>query len=107
EEKFEEIRDGKVGYRNIEYYDDDTLQLCLPYLLDVGAVKICTKAIHSLKVLENIKSPNLQLALDASRPKTFITTLKKTDYTPEELSDLVFESLLKRECTVQRSLAKC
>nr|WP_283793533.1 RecQ family ATP-dependent DNA helicase [Bacillus sp. LS15-K4] len=107
EEKFEEIRDGKVGYRNIEYYDDDTLQLCLPYLLDVRAVKICAKAIHSLKILENIKNPNLQLALEASRPKTFITTLKKTDYTPEELSDLVFESLLKGECTVKRSLAKC
>ncbi|MCI2254217.1 RecQ family ATP-dependent DNA helicase [Domibacillus sp. PGB-M46] len=107
EEKFEEIRDGKTGFRNIEYYNDDTLQLCLPYLLDVGAVKICAKAIHSLKILENIKNTDLQLALEASKPKTFITTLKKTDYTPEELSDLVFESLLKGECSVKRSLAKC
>ena len=71
------------------------MQLCLPYLLDVGAVKIFAKAIHSLKILEDIKNPDLQKALDASKPKTFITTLKKTDYTPEELSDLVFESLLK------------
>ncbi|WDU78840.1 RecQ family ATP-dependent DNA helicase [Lysinibacillus sp. G01H] len=107
EEKFEEIRDGKIGYRNIEYYDDDTLQLCLPYLLDVGVVKICAKAIHSLKILENIKNLDLQKAIEASKPKTFITTLKKTNYTPEELSDLVFESLLKGECSVKRSLAKC
>jgi len=83
------------------------LQLCLPYLIDVGAVKICAKAIHSLKVLENIKNNNLQLALEASKPKTFITTLKKTHYTPEGLSNLVFESILNGECTVKRSLAKC
>ena len=107
EEKFEEIKDGKVGYRNVEYYDDEILQLCLPYLLEVGALKICAKAIHSLKILEEIKNPNLQSAIESSRPKTFLTTLNKTNYAPEELSDLVFESLLKGECKVTRSLAKC
>lgn len=107
EEKFEEIKDGKVGYRNIEYYADDMLQLCLPYLLEVGVLRICTKAIHSLKVLEEVKNPNLLAAIDASRPKTFLTTLNKTDFTPEELSDLIFEALLNGECKVTRSLAKC
>ncbi|MCT6815223.1 MAG: RecQ family ATP-dependent DNA helicase [Lysinibacillus fusiformis] len=107
EEKFEEIKDGKVGYRNIEYYDDEILQLCLPYLLEVGVMKICAKAIHSLKILEEVKNSNLQLAIDSSRPKTFLTTLNKTDYTPEDLSDLIFESLLKGECKATRSLAKC
>lgn len=106
-EKFEEIKNGKLGYRNIEYYDDDTLQLCLPYLLDVGAIQICTKAIHSLKVLEEIKSVDLQLAIAASKPKTFITTLNKTGYSPEELSDLIFKSILNGECLINRSLAKC
>lgn len=107
EEKFEEIRNGNIGYRNVEYYEDEILQLCLPYLLEVNALKLCTKGIHSLKVLENIKNPKLQQVLESSRPKTFITTLKKIDYSPNELSNFIFESILKKDCVVKRSLAKC
>lgn len=107
EEKFEEIRNGNIGYRNVEYYEDEILQLCLPYLLEVNALKLCTKGMHSLKVLENIKNPKLQQVLESSRPKTFITTLKKIDYSPNELSNFIFESILKKDCVVKRSLAKC
>lgn len=57
--------------------------------------------------MEEIKNSNLQSAIDSSKPKTFLTTLNKTNYTPEELSDLVFEALLNGECKVTRSLAKC
>ncbi|MGG1327147.1 RecQ family ATP-dependent DNA helicase [Bacillus tropicus] len=104
--QFKSITKNKIGLKSIDYYENERLQLCLPYLIEIGAVKIHTKAIHTLKVLGELKNQSLQTAIDATKTKGFLATVKKTGMKTKELADLIFEAILNSECTVKRSLGK-
>lgn len=104
--QFKSITKNKIGLQSIDYYENERLQLCLPYLIEIGAVKIHTKAIHTLKVLEEVKNKRLQTAIDATKTKIFLSTVKKGGMEAKELATLIFETILNSECIVKRSLGK-
>ncbi|MCW1938930.1 hypothetical protein OMD49_00765 [Bacillus anthracis] len=53
-----------------------------------------------------LKNQSLQTAIDATKTKGFLATVKKTGMKTKELADLIFEAILNSECTVKRSLGK-
>lgn len=104
--QFKSITKNKIGLQSIDYYENERLQLCLPYLIEIGAIKIHTKAIHTLKVLEEVKNKRLQTAIDATKTKIFLSTVKKGGMEAKELATLIFETILNSECILKRSLGK-
>lgn len=88
-ETFDKIN-KKTGYRAYQYFEDEDLQQCLQYYIKAGLVEIACKGFPDIKVLEQIKDPILKKYYDSTKTKSYGTTLKKNNISPQELSDTVY-----------------
>lgn len=94
------------GYRVISYFDNEDIQECLPYYRKAGLIKIICKGFSGLTELYDILDPALQKLYDSTRAKGFIRTMKTNQITAENLSSLVYDSILKGKAKLKKPLER-
>lgn len=106
-EAFNKITSGKAGLKALPYYDDEQIQKCLQYFLDIGIMELKTKSIANLDIFKDVKNEILNQLIQSTRTKNIITTLKKNDLPIQEISDVIFGAIAKDEVKLAKTLGKC
>ncbi|HCX04872.1 MAG TPA: ATP-dependent DNA helicase RecQ [Clostridiales bacterium] len=106
-ECYNKITSNKIGLKTLQYFEDESIQKCLPYFLDNDLLSIRCKGVSNLKMLTDIKMQELDDIYNSSKTKSFITTLKKTGLTPRYIADLIYKSVLEEKVKLQKGFPKC
>ncbi|QIB26844.1 RecQ family ATP-dependent DNA helicase [Caloranaerobacter azorensis] len=101
------ITNNKKGLKTLQYFGNEQIQKCLPYFLDNGLLTIRCKGVSNLKMLSDIKSPELNKVYNATRTKSFITTIKQTGLDPQYVTNLIFSLILENKVKLKKSFDKC
>ncbi|MGG4489722.1 RecQ family ATP-dependent DNA helicase [Metabacillus idriensis] len=106
-EAFTKLTSNKKGYKTLSYFEDEDIQKCLPYFIDIGVIEIVGKGITSLDVFTNVEEPALSDLISLTKTKNIITTMKRSQKTAKEISDIVFKAIFTDKVSVEKSLGKC
>lgn len=104
-ETFDKIN-KKTGYRAYQYFEDEDLQQCLQYYIKAGLVEITCKGFPDMKTLEQITDPVLKRYFDSTKTKTYGTTVKKNNITPQELSETVYRAVKNETAKLSKPLKR-
>ncbi|MGG3041785.1 RecQ family ATP-dependent DNA helicase [Bacillus anthracis] len=104
---FSKITSNKKGYKTLSYFENEGIQKCLHYFVDNDIIEIVTKGIVKLDVLSDINNSVLASLMDLTKTKNFITTMKKSGKTSQEISNIIFEAIVHDEAKLEKSLGKC
>jgi len=106
-ETYGKIAGAGIGYKTLAYFDDEEIQLCLPYFLENGLLNIECKGFADLASLTDIKDGQLQQYFDSTKKKGFIRTLKKNPgLTPACLSESVYRAIVDGDAGVTKPLER-
>lgn len=94
------------GYRVIAYFDNEDIQECLPYYMKAGLIKIICKGFSGLTELYDIQDTKLQKLYDSTRSKGFVRIMKANNITAEELSDIVYDSIIRGKAKLKKPLER-
>ena len=103
---YSKITSNKIGYKSLNYFEDEEIQQCLPYFIKAGLIEIECKGFDDLSKLDEIKDNELQLYFDSTKTKNFITTIKKVSIKPKYLAETVYASILKGKAKVKKALER-
>lgn len=93
----------KIGYQTLSYFEDEEIQKCLLYYVNAGLIDIVCKGFADLTFLHDIKNDRLQELYDVTKTKGYIRTVNKGEISPENLSELVYSSILNGEVIIQKA----
>ena len=83
------------------YFEDEEIQLCLPYYLNSGVLAIKSKGFSGLKNLDDIKENNLLDIINSTKTKNLISTVKKTKLDVQTIIDKVYEAVVTNMATTK------
>lgn len=109
ESKLEEVYKNigkRDGYKVIAYFDNEDIQECLPYYIKAGLVKIICTGFASLTELYDIQDHKLQEFYDSTHSKGFVRTMKANNITAGELSDIVYDSIIRGKAKLKKPLER-
>ncbi|AKN33774.1 ATP-dependent DNA helicase RecQ [Clostridium carboxidivorans P7] len=106
-ECYNKITSNKIGLKTLQYFEDETIQKCLPYFLDNDLLSIRCKGVSNLKMLSDIKLQELEDIFNATKTKGIITTIKKTGLDPQYITNLIYLAVLQEKVTLQKGFPKC
>lgn len=98
---------GKVGYKTLQYFDDEDIQNYLHYYIESGAVEIICKGFISLSNLEEIQDDTLQRFFDSTKTKNFIRTVNNNKILPAELAETVYKAVINGRVKLNSPLKRC
>lgn len=96
----------KTGLKTIPYFEDDSLQECLPYYLESNLVEIVGKGFSDIMDLRDIKNPEIQRYYNSTRQKGYCQTIKKCGITARELSNNVYAAIVDASVDVVKPLTR-
>lgn len=102
---FEKIS-KKAGLKSLPYFEDDSLQDCLPYYLEAGLVEIVGKGFSDLTDLKDIRDEEIQRYYDSTLQKGYCRTVKKCGITARELSENVYAAIVDGRVGVSKPLTR-
>ncbi|AXI08445.1 ATP-dependent DNA helicase RecQ [Oceanobacillus zhaokaii] len=103
---FKKITGNKTNYKTLPYFNDEDVQLCLPYYLDNDILEIGAKGITTLDIFSEIKDPEIERLYNLTRTKGFISTVKKSGHSPKEVSDKVYSAIINEQVNLSKNLDK-
>lgn len=101
---YEKISKQGEGLHTLPYFEDEDIQMCLPYYLNSGVLRIECKGFSDLKSLTDIKDKRLSDIINSTKTKNLITTLKKSKIEAKTLVTKVYESIVKGEAATNKPL---
>lgn len=104
---FSQITGDEAGVKTLQYYEDESVQQCLPYFLDSDLISILCKGVFNLSMLTDIKEDTLKGIFDATKTKGLLSTIKKTGFAADDIVNRVFRAVLKNEAKLVKSFDKC
>ena len=96
----------KVGYVVCPYFEDETIQKCLPYYLKAGLLNIECKGFSGIAELYDIENLRLKKYYESTKSKGFVRTLKKNNIDAEELSNLVYDAVFSGDAKLNKPLER-
>lgn len=96
ERVYKKIADQGIGLRTLPYFEDEEMQLCLPYYLHSGLLSIKAKGFSGLKNLEEVKDNDLLDIISSTKTKNLISTVKKTRFDVQYIIDKVYEAVVNK-----------
>lgn len=96
------ICDKKLGLKTLTYFDDEEIQMCIPYLLENDVVSIKAKGFSNLKKINNIQNKEIDILYNSTKTKTIIRTIKTNNSTPIEIINQIYKAFVKEEIDVQK-----
>lgn len=91
---FKKTAANKVGLNTLAYFDDEEIQLCLPYFLNSSVLTVKSKGFSGLKNLDDIKDEDLLNMVNSTTTKNLITTARKTNLDVQTIIDKVYEAVI-------------
>jgi len=98
---------GATGVKTLQYYEEESVQLCLPYFLDSGLVSILCKGFLNLNMLSDIEDATLRDAYAATKTKGLLSTVKRTGLDVDHIVSMVYEAVLKGKARLVKTFDKC
>ena len=96
----------KIGLKTLPYFEDDSLQECLPYFLEAGLVEIVCKGFSHLMDLKDIQDPEIRRYYDSTLQKGYCRIISKCGITATELSENVYAALVNGKADVSKPLTR-
>ncbi|WP_240374047.1 RecQ family ATP-dependent DNA helicase [Bacillus piscicola] len=107
QEVFKKITGNKIAYKTLPYFNDEEVQQCLAYFLDNGILDIAAKGFTTLDIFSEIKDPKVDELSNLTKRKGFISTVKKSGRTPDEVSADVYAAVTNGTVKLKKNLDKC
>ena len=104
---FTKITGNQIKLKTLQYYDDEEVQKCLAYFLDNGLISIECKGVSNLKMLTDIKNPDLKNVFDSTKTKGLIKSISNTGKSAKQIVDLIYFSLIKENVKLIKNFDKC
>ena len=74
--------------------------------MKAGLIKIICKGFSGLTELYDIQDTKLQKLYDSTRSKGFVRIMKANNITAEELSDIVYDSIIRGKAKLKKPLER-
>jgi len=104
---FTKITGNQKKLKTLQYYDDEDVQMCLPYYLDNGLIEIVCKGISNLSILSDINNKDLREVYDSTKTKGIIQSISRSGKDARQIVDLIYSSLITGEVNRSKSFDKC
>lgn len=91
---YEKIAKQGAGLHTLPYFEDEEVQLCLPFYLESKVLEIVCKGFSDLKNLTKIKNKELSGIVECTKTKNLISTVKKSKVDVEKIVSMVYDSLV-------------
>lgn len=101
---FKKIADQGVGLRTLPYFEDEEIQICLPYYLYSDVLTIKSKGFSGLKGLDDVKDKSLLDIVNSTKTKNLISTVKMTKLDVQNIIDKVYEAVVTNMATTKKPL---
>lgn len=101
---YRKIADQGLGLRTLPYFEDEEIQLCLPYYLNSGLLAIKSKGFSGLKNLDEVKDNDLLDIIKSTKTKNLISTVKKTKLDVQTIIDKVYEAVVTNKAKTIKPL---
>lgn len=101
---FMKIAEQGLGLRTLPYFEDEEIQLCLPYFLNSGVLAIKSKGFSGLKNLDDVKEKKLLEIINSTKTKNLISTVKKTQLEVQFIIDKVYEAVVTKMAITKKPL---
>ncbi len=94
-ETYKKITNGKSGINTLFYFQDEDIQECLQYYLNIGLIEIVGKGFSDFKFIQNCEDEYINNVLAKSPIKTIKLVLKNNpDIEPKELIERTYEAII-------------
>lgn len=103
---YSKVTSNKIGYKALNYFEDEEIQQCLSYFIEAGLLKIECKGFDDLSKLDEIKDKELQFYFDYTKTKNFVTTTKRANIEPKCLAETVYKNILNGNAKVKKALER-
>jgi len=103
---YKKIARQGVGLHTLPYFEDEEVQMCLPYYLSCGVLYIRCKGFSDLKNIENINDEELLAIVASTKTKNLISTVKKTHINIQAIVTKVYDSVVNAKATITKPLDK-
>lgn len=104
---FTKITGNQLGFKTLQYFDDEDIQKCLAYFLENDLISIVCKGVSNLKMLSDIKNPELQAIYDSTKVKSLIKSINNTGKSAKEIVELIYSSVLSNNVKLIKGFDKC
>lgn len=101
---YKKISKQGVGLHTLPYFEDEEVQLCLPYYLSSEVLRIVCKGFSDLKCLTNIKDKELADIVASTKTKNLISTVKKSGVDVKEVVAKVYGSVSNGKAATTKPL---
>lgn len=101
---YKKIADQGVGLRTLPYFEDEEIQICLPYYLYSDVLSIKSKGFSGLKGLDDVKDKSLLDIINSTKTKNLISTVKMTKLDAQNIIDKVYEAVVTNMATTKKPL---
>lgn len=103
---YQKISKQGKGLHTLPYFEDEEVQLCMPYYLSSEVLKIICKGFSDLKSLVNIKDKELEDIVDSTKTRNLISTVKKSGVDVKTIVNMVYDSVINGRATTTKPLDK-
>jgi len=101
------ITNNKLGFKTLQYFDDEEIQHCLPYFVDNGIISITAKGFTNLDNLTNVKLKNISNLINSTKTKSIITTVKNTKKSPSQIVEIIYSAVVNEDVELSKAFNKC
>lgn len=103
-EAYRKITGNKIGLKTLAYFEDEDVQLCFPYFLDVGIIQVKCKGFSDFKGIATTTNNELQDIINCTKTKNLISTVKKSAKEVESIVTITYESVVNEEVVLSKQL---
>ncbi|GFZ30099.1 hypothetical protein CSC2_06250 [Clostridium zeae] len=103
-EAYHKITGNKIGLKTLAYFEDEDVQLCFPYFLDVGIIQVKCKGFSDFKGIAATTNNELQDIINCTKTKNLISTVKKSAKKVESIVTMTYESVVNEEVVLSKQL---
>ena len=100
------IGKNEIGVYTLDYFEDDDIQACLSYLMQLRLIEILGKGFQSFKGISDIADPILNEYYESTKSKNFCTTMKNNNISSRELSDRVYQAIIDENAKASKPLSR-
>ena len=91
---YDKVTNGKLGLQTLQYFDNPEIQICLPYYINSKLIKLVGKGFSSFKGVSNLENDILKSAIESTKTKGLLSTVKKSNIEVQKLINMTYEGLI-------------
>jgi ATP-dependent DNA helicase RecQ len=101
------ITNGEKDIKTLQYFEDENIQKCLPYLINTKIIEIEAKGFSNLNIYKKINDKCIEEYFNSTRTKSMITTIKKNNLDSKTIIQIIYYNIANNIDFLNKPFDKC